>query len=68
MRNLAGKDLEINFETSPELISGVEMSTSDTRIGWNIASYLDTLKADLSSALLQRASGNLLPSEEKKNG
>lgn len=68
MRNLAGKDLEINFETSSELISGVEMSTSDTRIGWNIAIYLDTLKADLSSALLQRASGNLLPSEEKKNG
>ena len=68
MRNLAGKDLEIKFETSPELISGVEMSTSDTRIGWNIASYLDTLKGDLSSALLQRASGNLLPSEEKKNG
>ena len=67
MRNLAGKDLKIKFETSPELISGVEMSTPDTRIGWNIASYLDTLKEDLSLAFLQRASGKLLTPEEKRN-
>jgi F-type H+-transporting ATPase subunit b len=67
MRNLAGKDLEIKFETSPELIAGVEMSTPDTRIGWSIASYLDTLRADLSIASLQRASGKLLTSEEKRN-
>jgi F-type H+-transporting ATPase subunit b len=68
IRNLAGNEVKIKFETSLELISGIEMSTPDTRIGWNIASYLDTLKADLSMAFLQRASGNLLPSEEKKNG
>ena len=68
MRNLAGKDLKIKFETSPELISGIEMSTPDTRIGWSIASYLDTLKADLSIASLKGASGKLLPSEEKRNG
>jgi hypothetical protein len=43
------------------------MSTPDTRIGWNIASYLDTLKADLSMAFQERASGKLLTSEEKKN-
>jgi F-type H+-transporting ATPase subunit b len=67
MRNLAGKDLKIKFETSPELISGIEMSTPDTRIGWSIASYLDTLKEDLSLAFLQRASGKLLTSEEKRN-
>lgn len=68
MRNLSTKDLEINFETSPELISGVEMSNSDTRIGWNIASYLDTLKADLASTSSQRTTGKLPPYEEKKNG
>jgi F-type H+-transporting ATPase subunit b len=68
MRNLAGKDLKIKFETSPELIGGVEMSTPDTRIGWSIAGYLDALKADLFSESLQRASGKLLPSEEKRDG
>ena len=68
MRNLAGKDLEIKFETSPELISGVEMSTSDTRIGWSIASYLDTLRTDLSLAFMQGASRELRTSEEKRNG
>ncbi len=68
MRNLAGKEVKIKFETSPELISGVEMSTPDTRIGWSIASYLDTLRADLSLAFLQRASGKLLTPEEKRNG
>lgn len=63
--DLTGKEVEIKFETSPELISGVEMSTQDAKIGWNISSYLDTLKADLSRALLQRASEKLPPSEEK---
>lgn len=68
MRNLSGKDLEIKFETSPELISGIEMSNSDTRIGWNIASYLSTLRADLPSTSPQRTTGKLLPSEEKMDG
>jgi F-type H+-transporting ATPase subunit b len=68
MRNLSGKDLEIKFETSPELISGVEMRNSDTRIGWNIASYLETLKADLLIMSLKGATGKLPPSEEKRNG
>lgn len=68
MQNLAGKDLKINFETSPELISGVEMSTPETRIGWSIASYLDTLKADLLIMSLKEATGKLPPSEEKRNG
>lgn len=68
MQNLSGKDLEIKFETSPELISGIEMSNSDTRIGWNIASYMNTLKADLPSTSLQRTTGKLMHSEEKKNG
>jgi F-type H+-transporting ATPase subunit b len=68
MRSLAGKDLKIAFEISPELISGVEMSTPDTRIGWSIAGYLDTLRADLSIPSLQSASEKLLTSEEKRNG
>jgi F-type H+-transporting ATPase subunit b len=51
IRNQTGVDLKIQFKTAPELICGVEMSASDMRIAWSIASYLDTLKADLSERI-----------------
>lgn len=68
MRGLTGKNLKIAFEISPGLISGLEMSTPETRIGWSIAGYLDTLRMDLSLPSLQSASEMLLTSEEKRNG
>jgi len=51
VRNQTGMDVKMQFGILPELICGVEMSTHDTRIGWSIASYLNTLEADLSEAL-----------------
>ena len=51
VRNQTGMDVKMQFGIVSELICGVEMSTHDTRIGWSIASYLNTLEADLSEAL-----------------
>ena len=68
IRNQTGLEVEIKFEIAPELISGIEISAPDMRIGWNIASYLDTLKADLSEVLLQRASRESLSAGENRNG
>ena len=50
-----GIDVKMQYTIAPELICGVEMSTHDTRIAWSIASYLNTLEADLSEVLTPRA-------------
>lgn len=68
MRSLTGRDLKIAFEISPELISGLEMSMPEARIGWSIADYLDALRMELSLPSLQSASEMPLPSEEKRDG
>jgi F-type H+-transporting ATPase subunit b len=53
--NQSGQDAKIQFKIAPELISGIEINALDARISWNIASYLNTLKKDLSEKLLQGA-------------
>ena len=58
VRDQTGIDVKMQYKIAPELICGVEMSSHDTRIAWSIASYLNTLEADLSEVLEQRASEN----------
>jgi F-type H+-transporting ATPase subunit b len=36
-------DIQIQFETSPELVSGIELSTNGQKVAWSIADYLATL-------------------------
>jgi F-type H+-transporting ATPase subunit b len=48
MKIHTGLNSKIKFEIAPELISGVEIRAPGLRTGWSIASYLDSLKEDLS--------------------
>jgi F-type H+-transporting ATPase subunit b len=59
-----GFEIKIKFEIENELISGIEIRTPGMRIGWNIASYLDMMEADLSRVLMERSSGENLKEEE----
>jgi F-type H+-transporting ATPase subunit b len=68
IQNQTGMDIKIQFKIAPELICGVEMSASDMRIAWSIASYLDTLKADWSEGIEQRATGEEQGEGGKGNG
>ena len=49
-------DIHIQFETVPELVSGVELSTNGQKVAWSIAEYLATL---------EKSAGELLRKEEK---
>jgi F0F1-type ATP synthase delta subunit len=51
MRNVTGRDVKMKFDVDQKLISGIELSANNIRIGWNIAGYLDDLKSDLSLTL-----------------
>jgi F-type H+-transporting ATPase subunit b len=37
-------EVRIRFETTPELVSGIEFTTNGQRIGWSIAEYLSSLE------------------------
>jgi F-type H+-transporting ATPase subunit b len=43
--------VEIEYRIAEELIAGIDLSTQDLRIGWNVAGYLDTLEADLTQMI-----------------
>ena len=36
-------DIQVQFEISPELISGIELSANGQKVAWSIADYLATL-------------------------
>ena len=49
-------DAQVQFETAPELVSGIELSSGGHKVAWSIADYLTTL---------EKSAGELLHSEAK---
>ena len=48
--------IHLQFETVPDLVSGIELSANGQKVAWSIAEYLATL---------ERSAGELLHTEEK---
>jgi F-type H+-transporting ATPase subunit b len=40
---MSGAKAQIRFETAPDLISGIELTTNGRKIAWSIADYLTSL-------------------------
>ena len=48
-------DIHIQFETVPELVSGIELSTNGQKVAWSIADYLATLEKGAAELLREDA-------------
>jgi F-type H+-transporting ATPase subunit b len=48
-------DARVQFETAPELVSGVELSTNGHKLAWSIADYLATLEKSAGELLRKDA-------------
>ena len=48
-------DAHVQFETAPELISGIELSTNGQKVAWSISDYLSTLEKSAGKLLQQEA-------------
>jgi F-type H+-transporting ATPase subunit b len=46
-----GAEAHVKFETAPELVSGIELSTGGQKVAWSIADYLATLEKSVSELL-----------------
>lgn len=48
---ITGNSIKFQYQTSPELVSGIEVNAENYKVSWNIDAYLDTLKKDITSSL-----------------
>jgi F-type H+-transporting ATPase subunit b len=47
-------DVHVRFETAPDLVSGVELSTNGLKIAWSIADYLSSLEKGVGELLKEQ--------------
>lgn len=47
-----GNNINLRFETVPDLVCGIELTTLGSKVSWSMENYLTTLEASLSSVLL----------------
>jgi F-type H+-transporting ATPase subunit b len=50
-----GAEAQVRFETAPELVSGIELSTDGQKVAWSIADYLATLERSVGELLQKDA-------------
>ena len=47
-------EIRVRFETAPDLISGIELTTNEQKVGWNIADYLASLEKGVDELLKKK--------------
>jgi F-type H+-transporting ATPase subunit b len=59
-------DAQVQFETAPELVSGIELSTGGQKVAWSIADYLTTLEKSAGELLHKDAKPESKPDAKSK--
>ncbi len=59
-------DAHVQFETAPELVSGIELSTNGQKVAWSIAEYLSTLEKSAGELMHQDAKPESKPDARSK--
>ena len=47
-------DIQVRFETAPDVISGIELTASGQKVAWSIADYLASLEKDVAELLKKK--------------
>ena len=59
-------DAHVQFETAPELVSGIELSSGGQKVAWSIADYLSTLEKSSAELLHEDAKPESKPDAKSK--
>jgi F-type H+-transporting ATPase subunit b len=51
LNTLSSAEVRVQFDTTPELISGIELSVSGQKVAWSIADYLTALEKSVAELL-----------------
>lgn len=65
IREGGGKDVQVKFKTSEDLIGGIELEIGDSKLSWGIDIYLGDLEEEMSEAFEQRISEEKTEGKEK---
>ena len=66
MKETFAPDAHVQFETAPELVSGIELSTNGQKVAWSIADYLSTLEKSAGELLHEDAKPEPKPDAKSK--
>ena len=60
--------VRVRFETAPDLVSGIELTTSGQKVGWSISGYLESLEQGVGDLLKakDKAEPRIEPKPEPK--
>jgi len=47
-------EIRVRFETSPDLISGIELTTNGQKVAWSVADYLASMEKDVGELLKEK--------------
>jgi F-type H+-transporting ATPase subunit b len=61
-------DVRVRFETTPDLVSGIELAMNGQKVGWSIADYLTSLEKGVGELLKEQddAAAKAEPKAETK--
>ncbi|MEO6354258.1 MAG: F0F1 ATP synthase subunit delta [Burkholderiaceae bacterium] len=59
--DLCSGEIEVNFETMPDLISGIELIANGQKIAWSIGNYLGALEKSIAELLKEQAKPQTKP-------
>jgi F-type H+-transporting ATPase subunit b len=59
-------DIHLRFETSPELVSGIELTANGQKVAWSIADYLTSLKKGVDELVKTKDKPEAKPEAEPK--
>ncbi|MEO8772673.1 MAG: hypothetical protein ABI402_21435 [Ferruginibacter sp.] len=52
---ILGADIHLQFKTTPEIISGIELSTNGYKLSWSFSEYLNSLEKNISETMKEKA-------------
>jgi len=54
IKETLGTETRVRFETAPDLISGIELTTNGQKVAWSIADYLASLERGVDELLIEK--------------
>ncbi|MDZ4729587.1 MAG: F0F1 ATP synthase subunit delta [Xanthomonadales bacterium] len=55
LNEILASEVQFRFETAPDLVSGVELSTNGQKVAWSIAEYLKSLERGIGELINQQS-------------
>jgi F-type H+-transporting ATPase subunit b len=61
-------EIQVRFETAPDVISGIELTANGRKVAWSIADYLASLEKNVGELLMEPSKPKIKPETRPKSG